>query len=118
MAKPDFNIPDGYVKMGANEAWDYNSNPVFKGTFLYSEENVGPNNSMMYTFRVDGGKMMGVWGSAILDTRLKNLQPGELVIIHYHGKKESEKRKGSSYHHFDVYHKMPDLEQDVKESIL
>lgn len=107
----NFTVPDGYEKMEASPTWDYKVTPVFEGSFISTESNVGPNHSNLYTFRVKDGSLLAVWGNTILDTRFKNLEFGELVIIHYLGKVKSEKRKGAEYHNFEVYHRMP--EEDI-----
>lgn len=95
---------EGFKKIEPGDAWDFETNKVFRGVYLGREEGVGPNNSTIYNFEVDGA-MKTVWGSTVLDTRLKNVQMGETVVIIYHGLKVSEKRKGSKYHDFEVYHK-------------
>ena len=88
----------------------YTSNredPVFEGVFMTGEGDVGPNHSNLYTFKIKDGSFMAIWGNTILDTRFKNLQMGEEVVVHYLGKVKSEKVKGREYHNFEVYHRMP-----------
>lgn len=54
------------------------------GVLLKTEEDVGPNNSMMYHLESDG-KPISVWGSTVLDQRMQFIQPGALVRITYKG---------------------------------
>ena len=97
----------GFKKAGIGNTWNYKEEgkgSEFKGNYLYKEENVGENNSTMYTFEVNDD-LMSVWGTTLLDTRLKNVKPGEEVIIVYLGEEDSQKRKGKTYHNFEVYHR-------------
>jgi len=103
----EFQVPEGFQKMDTVPTWDYVANPIFKGVFIAAEGDVGPNHSNLYTFRIEDGSLMSVWGSGVLDVRFKNLQMGEEVIIRYLGKQKSEKVKGREYHNFEVYHKLP-----------
>jgi hypothetical protein len=80
------------------------------GIYLGKKENVGPNNSIIYEFKV-GEENKGVWGSTVLDTRLSTLQEGMEVKIVYKGKTKSEK-SGREYHDFDIFKREP-----VKEDI-
>lgn len=98
---------DGWTKVEIAPTWEFESDKEIIGAFVGVEENVGPNNSRMYTLEVAGGEKVGVWGNAVLDTRMKNVTEGEEVKIVYLGKKESEKVKGRSYHNFEVYHRKP-----------
>jgi len=96
-------IAQGYKKIEAGDTWDFNKDKVMQGLLVSKEENVGPNESNLYSFEVDG-QIISVWGSAIIDTRLKNAGVGELVTIIYYGKMVSPKTK-REYKHFEVYHK-------------
>lgn len=97
----------GWTKVEIAPTWDFENQKEIEGAFVGVEENVGPNNSKMYTLELADGSKVGVWGNAVLDTRFKNLLEGEEVKVEYLGKKESEKVKGRSYHNFEVYHRKP-----------
>ena len=98
---------EGWQKVEIAPTWDFEKNKTIEGAFVGVEENVGPNNSKMYTIETVNGDKLGVWGNAVLDTRMKNLEIGEEVKIEYLGKEESQKTKGRSYHNFEVYHRKP-----------
>lgn len=100
----DALMKEGFTKSEPGNAWDFEKNKVMRGIFIDKEEEVGPNNSKLYNFTVDG-KPVSVWGSAVIDSRLKNVEAGEEVVIIYHGLVPSEKRKGSSYKSYEIYHK-------------
>ena len=76
------------------------------GTFVSVEDNVGPNNSKLYSFKQDNGDIISVWGGAILDNRLKHLEIGEEVKITYRGTEKSQKTK-REYHLYEVFHRKP-----------
>jgi len=80
------------------------------GLYLGSEENVGENNSNIYQFETEG-KNVSVWGSTVLDTRMKNVKVGEEVKIVFLGLKDSPNRKGKQYKDFDVFHREPSFQE-------
>jgi hypothetical protein len=66
------------------------------GEFLGQQENVGPNSSRLYNFRLPDGETVSVWGTTVLDNRIDLLRPpvGSTVTIIYVG--ESEAKKGQN----------------------
>ena len=84
-----------------NDTWDFSENPEFVGEYMGKRENVGKNNSILYTFIGKDKTPVNVWGSAVLDTRLSTLKGGELVKIVYKGKVEGE--GGRTYKDFEVF---------------
>lgn len=104
------------------DTWDYanKENPMkkgteFIGTYLSKEENVGENNTTLYGFEDEGGNFTQVWGCTLLDTRLKNVKEGEQVKIIYLGREESLKRKGKTYHNFQVFHRATPFQEVTDE---
>jgi hypothetical protein len=95
-------IKDEWEKVETAPTWDFKGDPEFVGYFISSESEVGPNKSNLYTFRKEDGEVMGVWGNTILDSRFKNLMPGDKVKIVYNGKATSPKT-GREYHNFEVF---------------
>lgn len=91
---------------------DFKTSPKFIGKLVRIESGVGSNESMLYTFEVptaDGKtELKAVWGSTVLDTRLKNVKIGEIVKIEFLGKEKSKDRKGATYNNFDVFHAAED----------
>lgn len=99
---------DGWKEAGIGNTWNYKEQgkgAIFQGVYIGKEENVGENNSMLYSFETTDGEIVQVWGTTLLDTRFKNLHVGEEVKIEYLGETPSPKRKGKMYHNFAVYHR-------------
>jgi len=98
--------------------WQYrNAGDEIIGYLEKVEENIGPNNSRMYTLRKEDGTFIKVWGSTLLDNRFDFIALGEKVKIVYQGKKKAQKG-GRAYHDFKVYHakaKTPEnsLDEDI-----
>lgn len=95
-----------WVKVGAGaqgDSWDFETNPEIVGIFLGKEEGVGPNEQILYSIETKDGPFV-VWGSALLDKRLKNVVEGEEVKIVYLGKEKSQKT-GRTFKNYDVYHR-------------
>lgn len=108
-----------WKKVEVGNSWNYQEagkGAEFVGLYVGKEEHVGENDSNVYSFEIGGGEMMNVWGSTLLDIRFKNLKVGEEVKIVYLGLAPSEKRKGKSYHNFEVYHRMPEFKEVEEES--
>lgn len=111
-----------WKKVEVGNTWNYKEEGAgaeFIGIYLSRDEHVGENDSTVYNFKTAEGEIIGVWGTTLLDIRLKNLQIGEEVKIVYLGLAQSEKRKGKSYHNFEVYHRMPEFvkKEDVEDVV-
>jgi len=91
---------------------------IIEGIFFNKKENVGPNNSMIYELEVSPDKLVGVWGSFILDNKMKKAEPGDKVKIEYTGKKISEKTR-RPYKTWEVFiDKAPEETGDIDTSNL
>jgi len=56
------------------------------GLLVDIQTGVGENNSTLYTVQTkDTGENLGVWGSAVLDSRMKGIGVGQEVKITYQG---------------------------------
>lgn len=72
-----------------------------EGIFMKAEPEVGTNKSMLYSIDVEG-KPVAIWGSAVLDTKMNAVKPGDLIKIIYLGKGEA-KGGHNAPKLFDVY---------------
>lgn len=78
--------------------WD-KQKPV-EGVLTNTENEVGPNNSKMYTIKTEDDEIK-VWGSTVLDDKLAHVVKGTFVKIEYEGKLKS--KKGTEYHSYKVF---------------
>ena len=125
IAMTNEKLSSKWSKVGQNPIWDFKKEgkgAKFYGIYISKEENVGPNESNLYKFmRFEDQEMTNrsgictIWGTTLLDTRFKNLDRGEEVAIFYLGEEESEQRRGSTYHNFEVYHNNPNDFSDPKK---
>lgn len=86
------------------DVWDFDTQKEFEGEFIRKEEKVGPNNSNLYYFKAGVGvdeEEVAVWGGAVLDGRLAEVQPGTKVKIVYIGKQTS--KRGNQFKNYDVF---------------
>ena len=98
-------MADDWEKVEMSPAWvPENVNDELIGVLTAREENVGPNDSMLYTLEKEDHELISVWGSMVLDSRMKNIQIGEIVKIVFLGlgKKQGGKNPAKL---FDVFHK-------------
>ena len=98
------------IDVESGPTWDYKEEQEITGVLLEKEENVGPNNSMMYKLQTEDGETIGVWGNTVLDGRFKKIEVGEEVKLVYLGKMKSPKTN-REYNAFDVYHRGTPMEK-------
>lgn len=82
----------------ASEMWDKVG--TLEGTFVGVKENVGANDSKVYTVTVKDGDV-SFWGSTVLDTKLEGMVKGTPIRVTALGKVKSEKT-GREYNDFKV----------------
>lgn len=71
--------------------WEYEKDEdCIEGVLIHKEPEVGENKSWMYSIETPEG-VKSVWGSAILDSRMKLVKIGNKVKITYKGIGESKK---------------------------
>jgi hypothetical protein len=98
------------------EAWNYREDKNITGKLVQRKTGVGPNNSNMYMLEQKDGKLVGVWGSTLLNDRFSQVSIGNYVKIEYLGKEQSPKT-GRSYHNFEFYVAPdPDVNSPVETS--
>ena len=72
------------------EDWKYENDGDFvEGVFVRVQAKVGPNESMLYSIETSEG-VKSVWGSAILDSRMALVHPGNKIKITYKGLGEAK----------------------------
>lgn len=67
-------------------------NPLLEGVLIKVQENVGSNDSMLYTLEVNG-KPINVWGSTVLDQRMVGVKLEDTIQIVYKGLGEAKPGK-------------------------
>lgn len=96
--------PDGYDEVG--DHWDDMftfdiKHPEVAGNFLGTALHIGENDSAVHILLVDGVRT-GVWGSTLLDSRMKSVEEGDRIMIRYMGTEQSPK-SGREYKDFKVF---------------
>lgn len=107
-----------WKKVELSPSWDYQTEGIgasLVGVLTRIENEVGPNASTLYTIQKEDGEFISVWGSTVLDARLKNITIGEEVMINYLGKGKGQKGK-KDYHNFEIFHRVVPTDI-VEESI-
>lgn len=72
---------------------------VLEGVLVAKQENVGPNNSFLFTIEKKGGKKVSVWGSAVLN-KINTLPIGSLIRIEYLGKEKG--KRGTEFKNYKI----------------
>lgn len=99
------------VNGGTDSTWD--GKEVLIGKFLRVETEVGPNDSNMYHVQTEDGKVVGVWGSTVLDTKFGNVKAGSLIRVESLGLKENPKTKRSFKDYSLKVKPLPEAVQEV-----
>jgi len=86
------------------ESWDYETDKELVGTLVNIKADVGDNNSMLYTIEKEDGTKLTIWGTTVLDSRLKDLPIGEKVKIIYDGVSTKSKPGRNPTKLFRVFH--------------
>ena len=72
------------------EDWTYEKDGDFiEGLLVRVQENVGPNNSRLYSLETPEG-VKNVWGATLLDSRMAFVKVGDKVRITYKGLAEAK----------------------------
>ncbi len=71
-----------------------------EGKLIRVDEKAGENESMLYTLETEKF-VRGVWGSTVLDGKMKFFEVGDNVKIVFLGKKKG--KRAEEYKDFDVY---------------
>ena len=70
--------------------WKYeNEGDFIEGVLVLKQENVGDNNSRMYSIKTSD-EVLNVWGSAVLDSRMKLVSEGDKIKITFKGLGEAK----------------------------
>lgn len=77
-----------------------NKDDEISGKLIRIDEKVGENESMMYTIETEES-VRGIWGSTVLDEKMKIFQVGDYVKIVFLGRKEGNKKE--SYKDWDCF---------------
>lgn len=79
-----------------------------EGLLVDIESGVGQNNSMLYTVEEkESGESLSVWGSTILDQRMKGIKVGEEVKIVFNGLGDKQPGKNAPKL-WQVFHREPE----------
>jgi hypothetical protein len=78
-----------YEEINPSEWKPKEEGDFIEGILKDKQENVGVNNSMLYSFETSDGLVV-VWGSAVLDSRMVGASVGEKVKITYKGLGEAK----------------------------
>ncbi len=71
-----------------------NEDDFVEGVLVLKQENVGANDSMMYSLETPEG-VKSIWGSAILDSRMTFVKVGSKVKITYKGLGEAKEGRSA-----------------------
>lgn len=100
--------------VGDGEIWDREK--AIQGTLTKKQENIGPNESFLYTLRTKDGDV-GVWGSSVLDTKFQEIEVGYEVKIEPLGKTKSPKT-GREYFDYKVLYREGELKEAGKDTVI
>ena len=101
--------------VGMSDMWDFKKDKEVMGIYVRLRESVGENKSNIYTLKSEEGSI-GVWGSAVLDSRFDDIEIGEEVKIIYKGQGKNPK-SGRTYHDFEVFRRQAPFKKVEKDDV-
>lgn len=101
-AAPEFDVDmtqEGYTEAPSSLTPTANwttPGEYIEGEFLGQQEEVGPNASRLYNFKMEDGQIVSVWGGTVLDNRMDMMRPpvGSIVKMIYVG--DGQKKPGQN----------------------
>jgi len=79
------------------DVWKYeNDGDAIEGVLVKREDNVGANESTIYSLETSPGVFKSVWGSVILDQRMALVKIGQKIRITYKGLAEKQPGKNAA----------------------
>ena len=94
-----------WKKVEMSPSHDFEKEKELEGVLTNIQTDVGPNASTLYDFEKKDGDNIAVWGSTVLDSRMKNVKIGEEVKIKFVGLAKDSKKGQSPAKLFEVYHR-------------
>lgn len=83
------------------QSWKYeDKGDCIEGVLLEVKEDMGVNKSMLYVIETAPNNPVSVWGSKVLDQKMRYIKVGEHFKIVYEGKKKGQLK---DYHDFRVF---------------
>ncbi len=87
-----------------SEFWNpEKENDSVSGIYLSSQDGVGENKSMVYNLEQPDGKVISVWGSVVIDSKMKLVKIGEDIRVVFLGLEKPE--KGREYKNYKIQKK-------------
>lgn len=87
-----------------------------EGKLVSREENVGPNDSTMYFILTDKEEVR-VWGTTVLNSKMKFVEVGDMVRITYKGSQKNPHGQPTKIFEVEKEKKIPDGD-DVPEEVV
>lgn len=91
-----------------NDFWQHTETPDIEGRLLEKQQDVGPNNSMLYVLQTGQGPV-SIWGTSVLDRLLAKVAIGSDIKIIFLGERTSPK-SGRTFKAFEVWENAPEKE--------
>lgn len=90
-----------------NEVWDFEANNTLEGLYIEKKEGVGENRSTVYTIEnAKDNKKYDMWGSTVIDNKMKAVDEGNEVRIVFKGIQKSEK-SNREYKDYEIFQRPP-----------
>lgn len=99
-------MPEEWQKVSSdyNDMWDPESSlgiTEISGKLVDIRENVGANNSNIYTLEQENGEKISFWGNTVLDGKFKTIELGTFCKVEFLGRVKGKNNR--DYKSFDVF---------------
>ncbi len=104
-------------KVEMSPSHDFEKEKELEGILIGVQTDVGPNSSTLYEIEKRDNTNTAVWGSTVLDSRMKNVKIGEEIKIVYTGVAKEAKRGQNPAKLFEVFHREPDITDEAVDDL-
>ena len=106
-----------WKKIEMSPSHDFEKEDTIEGVLTEVQHDVGPNASTLYDIEKTNGENVAIWGSTVLDSRMKNVKIGEEVRIVFTGLAKEAKHGQNKAKLYEVYHRDPDITNEAIDEL-
>ena len=106
-----------WKKVEMSPSHDFEKEKEVEGVLTNVQQDVGPNASTLYELEKTNGENIAIWGSTVLDSRMKNVKIGEELKIKFLGLAKESKTGQNPAKLFEVFHREPDTTNEAVDEL-
>lgn len=90
-----------------SDMWEEEAGKSIQGKLTNVKTNIGRHHKNVYELNIGNGKIVGVWGGTVLDSRLEGIALGTEVKIQFNGLTPGKGGAIGAYKDYSVFKRTP-----------